>query len=1245
MKFTATLKQALALHFVAAAVLPILLLAIFSSQYFTRKHFDAISNLLNAHVQNVANEATECLRDTNTILMMVAKMIDGERLHGRERINEHLQIALEKSYNFESIYVLDNDKRVIHLGLAETNAGNINDYMGLDMSAHSIFRGRTVLTQPTWSDTFLSTITVEPSITLGIPLRDGTLLGTVSLQRLTEALVERLGHISHNFHFALLDHHGVVIADSRPGITSQRINLRLHPEVRNALDSQIEVSGKYHEDNSLMESVRVVPETGWAAYVSLPVNEVLAEVRPLNYLLMSVLAFAAFLGGVFSFWSSRRMLKPVVLLRDATAEVARGNYDQNLPSVTYKELDDLGNSFNAMLKAVQERESSLEQSQARYLDLVNSIDGIVWELEVETFRFTFVSEQAEKVLGYPAQRWLEEQGFWKDHVHEDDRGWVVSFCIAETEAKRDHDFEYRMIAADGRVVWLKDLVSVIVEDGRPVRLSGVMLDITRRKNAEIELRETADRLKLLIERMPFGCIMWDPELRVELWNPAAEAIFGYRQAEVQGRHPDEFLIPDTARENVENNYARLARGDLPANSINENFTKDGHIITCEWHNTPLRNPDGSPAGAISMVDDISERIHAENSLRESEARFRAVFETNPDAVLISRFSDGRFVSLNDHCSIMCGYTRDEMIGKTSLELGLWVNPEQRRLYVETVQEKGLVENFEMKLRSKNGRERIGLASARTLLLNDELCLLSVIRDVTEMKEAEIRMARSESRFRSLVSVLGEGILILGFNGEIVQCNKAAERILKMTADEMVGKFHDEINPDALRENGAVLPPEEHPATYTLETGKPVQNLVMGLPQENGDIVWLQVNTQALGLDKSGKPVAVVVSFADVSGLKQVEGELRRSEQHLQALSRQFEGVLEAIPDRILILDNSLRVIWINWPEEAVKPGQDVASQNFRCDQLPGVVCSPRADSSSSLCDDCPVKKTFVSARSETIQKTLPDGRTLSLRTFPVTSELGEVSNVIAIAQDITDSLLQQAQSMRTGQLAALGELAAGVAHEINNPINGVINYAQLIFNKAAAESREHELSQRIIRESERIATIVRELLYFSREESQEVEQLSVEHALQEALALTKHQMNKEGILLEIDLPDRLPLIESRSHQVQRLFLNLISNARYALKQKYPEADNNKILRITATKVQIDKKSYVRIVFRDHGTGISREFLPRVMNPFVTTKPSSEGTGLGLSISHEIIQKHKGFLNINSVHGEFTEVVVDLPAKD
>jgi PAS domain S-box-containing protein len=150
---------------------------------------------------------------------------------------------------------------------------------------------------------------------------------------------------------------------------------------------------------------------------------------------------------------------------------------------------------------VQERTADLTAAhgaavaaESRYRDLVNSIEGIVWEADATTLRVTFVSQQAERVLGYPAERWLDESGFWQEHIVADDRASAIGARAAAATEKREQDLEYRMVAADGRTVWLRDLVSVAVESGNPSRLRGIMMDITDRKRAEQELEELAGRL-------------------------------------------------------------------------------------------------------------------------------------------------------------------------------------------------------------------------------------------------------------------------------------------------------------------------------------------------------------------------------------------------------------------------------------------------------------------------------------------------------------------------------------------------------------------------------------------------------------------------------------------------------------------------------------------------------------------------------------------------------------------------------
>ncbi|MBU6391913.1 MAG: PAS domain S-box protein, partial [Planctomycetes bacterium] len=293
------------------------------------------------------------------------------------------------------------------------------------------------------------------------------------------------------------------------------------------------------------------------------------------------------------------------------------------------------------------------------------------------------------------------------------------------------------------------------------------------------------------------------------------------------------------------------------------------------------------------------------------------------------------------------------------------------------------------------------------------------------------------------------------------------------------------------------------------------------------------------------------------------------------------------------------------------------------------------------------KRIIMSGQTEDIEeKYTKDDRELFINTIktPIRDEEGNVIGILGVFWDITEKMVLQMETIRTRHLVSLGELAAGVAHEINNPLTGIINYAQILTNKTDRGSKEYDITSRIVKEGNRIANIVKSLLSFARPSDRKDKKVSVriEEIFSDTLAITGAQLQKEGIVLKLNIPQKLPEITANPQQIQQVFLNIVSNARYALNQKYPEAHSNKILEISGEDVTINNYPYVRITFYDHGTGIPSDILNKVLDPFFTTKPRGKGTGLGLSISHGIINDHGGSLTIESVAGEFTKVSVVLP---
>jgi signal transduction histidine kinase len=272
----------------------------------------------------------------------------------------------------------------------------------------------------------------------------------------------------------------------------------------------------------------------------------------------------------------------------------------------------------------------------------------------------------------------------------------------------------------------------------------------------------------------------------------------------------------------------------------------------------------------------------------------------------------------------------------------------------------------------------------------------------------------------------------------------------------------------------------------------------------------------------------------------------------------------------------------------------------------------------------------------------PDGRSFEKSYTPVT-DVDRQQKVVALWRDVTEKEAAAAAIMRSQQLSALGELAAGVAHEINNPVNGIINYAQILLDRSEEGSMERDLAGRVLKEGDRIDRIVAGLLSFARRRQNDKSVVSIPDVLSDTMTLNAAQLRRDNITVKTCLSDELPDVWAQPQEISQVFVNVISNARHALNQKYREPHEDKILEITAEPIAGKSGRRVRISFKDHGCGIPAEILHKVMNPFFSTKTERRSTGLGLSISHGIVEEHGGRLRLESEEGRYTKVVIDLPA--
>lgn len=293
---------------------------------------------------------------------------------------------------------------------------------------------------------------------------------------------------------------------------------------------------------------------------------------------------------------------------------------------------------------------------------------------------------------------------------------------------------------------------------------------------------------------------------------------------------------------------------------------------------------------------------------------------------------------------------------------------------------------------------------------------------------------------------------------------------------------------------------------------------------------------------------------------------------------------------------------------------------------------------------CPLEEFLLTCTPSVEETTLPGLAGEYLLTIsPVKDQDNIVRKILLVARELTSDEMRKADSIRTAQMAAIGELAAGVAHEVNNPITGIINFAQLLLDDSEKDSLQAELLDRIVNEGERIALIIKNLLSFARESENSNEPVDIVQVIKDSISLVAHQLKKDGIKIKTEYSLESCEIYGNFTQLQQVILNLLSNSRFALNDRYPHSSPNKTVEISCHPfTKEDGRTVTQITIKDFGTGVPQGFLKRLFDPFFTTKPSGKGTGLGLSISYGIIRDHGGTIKVDSIMHQYTKMTIELP---
>jgi PAS domain S-box-containing protein len=277
--------------------------------------------------------------------------------------------------------------------------------------------------------------------------------------------------------------------------------------------------------------------------------------------------------------------------------------------------DELARTNQALDREVEE----WRQAEQHLRAIVEGLDAIVWEADAATWRFTFVSHRAEDILGYPVKQWLTEANFWVNHIHPDDRKRAVAICMEATTKGEDHQFDYRALAADGHIVWLRDIVRVVKDGaGRPLRLRGVMVDVTEREQRECMLRESEERFRKVFEEGPLGMSIVSLDHRFVRVNETLCSLLGYSTEELAALTFSEITHPEDIGKEVELTQQVFA-GEIPNFSFEKRLImKTGEILWVNLAATVIRSPEGVPMYGLGMIQDITERKRAAEELMQAK---------------------------------------------------------------------------------------------------------------------------------------------------------------------------------------------------------------------------------------------------------------------------------------------------------------------------------------------------------------------------------------------------------------------------------------------------------------------------------------------------------------------------------------------------------------------------------------------------------------------------------------------------
>jgi PAS domain S-box-containing protein len=635
--------------------------------------------------------------------------------------------------------------------------------------------------------------------------------------------------------------------------------------------------------------------------------------------------------------------------------------------------------------------------------------------------------------------------------------------------------------------------------------------------------------------------------------------------------------------------------------------KDGSEFPVEISAAILKDASGNPTGFLGICRDITERKQVEEKLKESRRRFRDLVNLLPQVVWEIDIN-GNFTFVNQEGFRSHGYTLEEI--KEPINAADVFIPEDRERLKENMKQLLSGEDLggiEYTALRKDGSTFPVLVYSAPIIRGSEVVgVRGVTIDITERKKAEEALRESEGKYRALFESELDGVVVIDDTMRLVLANKASADMFGFDSVEELLKVNllDYIAPEA-RKRVLKLRKEALKAGYLPSLNE------FRCFKKSGEEIWVSATLAVI--QYQGR-IAGLASFRDITEEKRIQAELMG---HRELIDR----ILASTPNCVLVIDKRYSVILAN--REFCRTF-NVEVQDVEGKPIDEVICI------DGLCKS--IQKAFRNRKPqpdlEFRHKINDNEKILATSIIPMPQK-----EILLILRDITNEHERQEMLYLTDRLASIGEMAAGIAHELNNPLTGVLALSQLLVEGDLPDEIREDVND-IYHESQRAAGIVRNLLAFSRKHESVRRFTQINEVIEDVLRLRAYEQRVNDIKVMTHLDPDLPEIFIDYFQIQQVFLNIILNAESAIMS----TDNHGELVISTQRVN----GTIKAIFTDDGPGIPKEIMSRIFDPFFTTKEVGQGTGLGLSICYGIVTDHGGRLLAESKPGKGATFIVELP---